>query len=83
MRKQELVNLKKAQCESCELSFIWGKMRAAAWEITPQTAPKRRGESQHICDFGEGGIHAIKFIFFQKASDNFVKLSAHHKEQSS
>ena len=29
---------KKAQCESCELSFIWGKMRAAAWEIEAQIA---------------------------------------------
>ena len=27
---------KKAQCDSGKLSFIWGKMRTAAWEISPQ-----------------------------------------------
>ena len=26
------LNKKDAQLESCELSFIWGKMRTAAWE---------------------------------------------------
>ena len=35
----------EAQLESCELSFIWGKMRTAAQEKAPQialeTAPKR------------------------------------------
>ena len=34
-----------------------------------------REEGQYMCDFGEGGIHAIKHIFFQK-------LSASHLEQS-
>ena len=29
-----------AQLESCELSFIWGKMRTAAWETAPQIALK-------------------------------------------
>ena len=35
---------KNAQHESCELSFIWGKMRTVAQEIASQlgeTAPKR------------------------------------------
>ena len=27
-----------AQLGSCEFSFIWGKMRTAAWEAAPQTA---------------------------------------------
>ena len=27
---------KDAQCESCELSFIWGKMRTATRETAPQ-----------------------------------------------
>ena len=44
MSKQELVNLKKAQCESCELSFIWGKMRIAPWETTPQIALRNCSE---------------------------------------
>ena len=33
-------------------------------------------KGQCICDFGEGGIHTIKHIFFQK-------LSASHEKQSS
>ena len=37
---------------------------------------KGRGECLYICDFGKGGIHAIKHIFFQK-------LYASHKEQVS
>ena len=38
---------KNAQHESCELSFIWGKMRTVAQEIASQlgeTATKRWGE---------------------------------------
>ena len=29
---------KKAQRVGCELSFIWGKMRCAAWETAPERA---------------------------------------------
>ena len=29
---------KDIQLESCELSFIWGKMRTAAWEAASQIA---------------------------------------------
>ena len=29
---------KDVQLESCELSFIWGKMRTAAWEAASQIA---------------------------------------------
>ena len=29
---------KNAQCESCELSFIWGKMRTTAREAASQIA---------------------------------------------
>ena len=31
-----LKNKEKAQCNSGKLSFIWGKMRTAAREISPQ-----------------------------------------------
>ena len=41
------------------------------------------GKGQYICDFGEGGIHATKHVFFQKFSASLMKLSASHKEQSS
>ena len=27
-----------------------------------------RREGQHICDFGEGGVHAIRYIFLGKVS---------------
>ena len=27
---------KNVQCESCELSFIWAKLRTVAWEIASQ-----------------------------------------------
>ena len=30
--------MRKAQCESCELSFIWVKLRMTAWETAPQIA---------------------------------------------
>ena len=36
------------------------------------------GQGQYICDFGEGGIHAINHIFFQ-VSAILVKLSAIHE----
>ena len=54
------VDLKHAQCESCKLSFIWGKMRTVAWETAPQIALKNRSKEvgqkgQCKCDFGEGG----------------------------
>ena len=29
---------KDVQLESCELGFIWDKMRTAAWEVAPQMA---------------------------------------------
>ena len=35
-----------------------------------------RGEAEYLCDFGEGGVHAIKHRFLQK-------VSAGHEEQSS
>lgn len=39
--------------------------------------------SIYIYDFGEGGIHAIEHIFFQKVSASSMKFSASHKKQSS
>ena len=32
----DCVDWKDAQLESCELSFIWGNRRTAAWEAAPQ-----------------------------------------------
>ena len=75
-----MLTLKNVQCESCELSFIWAKMRIAIWETAPQIAvrncPKEAGgKGQYICDFGEGRIHAMKAIFFQKFSTSLMNPS--------
>ena len=56
---------KNAQLESFELSFIGGKMRTAVQETAPQRALRNcskelGGKGRYICDFGEGGIDAIK-----------------------
>ena len=43
---------KKAQCESCELSFIWGKMRTIAPETASQITPRncsREVGGQSVC----------------------------------
>ena len=58
---------KDVQLESCELSFIWGKMRIVALGTIPQIALRNcskgvvaEGEI-NICDFGEG-VHTIKHL---------------------
>ena len=57
--------------------FYLGQNEACSQERAPQIALKNcskgAGEGQFICDFGEGGIHAIKPIFLQ--------VSASHEEQ--
>ena len=60
-------------------------MGTVAWVTATQIAlrncPKeagREGEGEYICGFGEGGIHAIKHIFFQKVSISLVKRNSHH-----
>ena len=55
---QKLVNLKKkkkAQCESCKLSFIGGNMRIAAQKTALQIAP--RDCSKEVV--GKGRIYVI------------------------
>ena len=48
---------KNAQCESGGLSFIWGNMRTAAWEIAPQIA--LRNCSKEVGEAGKISIHMI------------------------
>ena len=58
---------KKAQRESCKLSFYLGKMRTAAGETAPQIALRHcsKGAGRvSIYVIFEGGIHAIKHKFF-------------------
>ena len=53
--------------------------REKAFQIALRNCSREVGGkvSQYICDFGEGGMHAIKHIFFLQ------KVSASHDEQTS
>ena len=60
----------KMSFQSCELSFIWGKMRTAAQETAPQIALRDWfkevvGESQQK-DFGEGGVQCNQALTLKK-----------------
>ena len=54
-------------------------MRTAAQETAPQVALRNCSKDaewrgQCICDFGKGGLRAIRHIFFQKVSASLLKL---------
>ena len=58
---------KDTQLESCELSFIWGKMRTAAQEAAPQIALRDCskevvGEGQYIQALVKGEFSANKCL---------------------
>ena len=60
-------------------------MRTADQETAPQIALRNcskeaGGKGQYVYDFGEGRIHAIKHILFQKFSASLAKLSASHEQ---
>ena len=61
---------KKVQCESCELSFIWGKMRTIAQEIASQRALRNCSKEVvgevSILVILVKGVRAIKHTFWQK-----------------
>ena len=66
------------QLESCELSFIWGKMRTAPREAVSQRAlgdcsKVAVGESQFI-SFGEGEVHYHEALNLQKVFFFFLIL---------
>ena len=57
------------QLESCEVSFIWGKMRTAAQEAASQTALRvlqsgSGGESVYKV-LGKGEFHTMKIYFIK------------------
>ena len=63
-------------------------MRTAAWETAPQIALRNnskevRGKGQYICDFGKGGVHAIKLVHFLNSFFWSHESSANHKKRSS
>ena len=60
-------------------------MKTVAWGTAPQIALRNcskeaGGKGQYVYDFGEGRIHAIKHILFQKFSASLAKLSASHEQ---
>ena len=63
-----LLTLKNAQHESCELNFIGGKVRTAAQETAPQIALRNcskeaGGKGQYVI-FGEEGEYMQSSTYF-------------------
>ena len=61
------VDYKDAQSKSCELNFLWGKMRTAAWETAPQIALREcfkvaGGGGVNTKDFGETGVQCYQAL---------------------
>ena len=61
------------------MSFIWGKTGIAARETAPhldsseKLLQRSRWQGKYTCDLDEGGIQAIKHVFFQKVPTSFVE----------
>ena len=70
-------------CESCELSFIGGKMRTAAWEIAPQLvlrdcSKEVVGKGQYI-RFWWRGNSMPSSAYFTRDSLLVVRIWCHHE----
>ena len=70
-----LLSEKDAQRENCELSFIWSKMRTAAWEdCIPDSSEKlkwfQRGSGRRsiYMILLKGEFSAIKHLFYKRFS---------------
>ena len=54
---------------------MWDKVRNAAQETTPQIAPRNCSKEVvgkvNICDFGKGGVHAIKLYINSLHQESF------------
>ena len=70
------------QLKKCTTREVWSVF-GAIWGVPPrrqqlrqlwETAPKRQGDGQSVCDFGEGGVHGVKHIFLWKVSPGLMKL---------
>ena len=68
---------KDAQHESCKLNFIWGKMRTAAQEITPQIALRSGSKGRR-----EVSIYVIlvKRKYMKSTTIFCRRFSASHRE---
>ena len=82
------VNLKKYTTWELQVKFYLGQNEDCIPEESTSDSSERllkrgRGKGQYVCDFGEGGIQTMEYIFFQKVSTSFMKISVSHEEQSS
>ena len=76
----------------CVMWELWVKFYLGQYEnyslrdSTSDSSEKRlqrgRGKGQHICDFGEGGVHAIKHRFFVESFCWSREASASHEKWS-
>ena len=64
------------------LGVKWG-LHPGRQYFSTTVLPQRQQGGQYVCDFGNGGIYAIKHIFFQNVSASLVKFSTSHEKQSS
>ena len=73
---------KDVQLKSCELSFIWGKMRTAAREVASQIAlrdcSKQAVGKVNIKGFGEGGVNTMKHSFYKRVL-SVMRIWPHHE----
>ena len=80
--------LKKTAHQSHELKVLFG----AIWGLQPrrqhlkqlwETVPKTKGEGQYTSNSGEGGVHAIKHVYFLESFCWSHDASACREKQSS
>ena len=62
-----LTEKKIVQCESCELSFIWGTVRPRAWDTASQRALRS-------CPGKVGGEEVSRYMILEKG---YVQPSTH------
>ena len=76
------VREKNAQCERCELSSVWDRMRAVAHETASQTSlrnslEKIEGRSVSVC-FGQKGDTGTSAHIWQSLAAGHKKTVASH-----
>ena len=49
-------------------------MRTIGWETASQLALRNCSQKVNICDFGEGGVHAIKHVSYKRFSSGHKLL---------
>ena len=82
------VNLKKCTVSELQVKFYLGQNEDCSPGDSTSDSSERllqrgRGERQYICDFGKGGVCAIKHIFSVESFCWCHDTSASHEKQSS